>query len=210
MFIISIALLVLWFYDLYAKYNGLVRCTKPLLLPSIILLYICISHVLQKPIYLLEIIALLFGWAGDGLLLSKKDSFLFTGLISFLAGHVVYLLLFLSFYKHVFSLAAVCAIVLYVIYGWLLYKRLAVFVPKQFKIPVIIYLFVILSMSCAAGLLHHSVSQFSWLLIWTGSLFFVASDTLVAIEKFSNPDIHGVMELYVPAQVLLMLGVLLL
>lgn len=210
MFIISIALLLFWFYDLYAKYNGHTRFSKPLLLPSVIFLYLYFSYTLHKPIFLLEIVALLFGWAGDVLLLSKKDGFLFAGLVSFLAGHVAYILLFFSFCSLGFSPTLFCAIVLYAIYGWILYKRIAVHVPKQFKAPVIIYLFVILSMSCTAGLLYHSISFLSWLMIWGGSLLFVASDTLVAIEKFCNPNIRGVMELYVPAQVLLMIGVLLL
>ena len=207
--ILSIALLLLWFFDLYAKYNGHKRYTKPLLLPCIILLYLWLSYTMHKQIHILEIIALLLGWAGDVLLLSKKDSFLLAGLLSFLAGHVVYLALFFSFYLPTFSFTTICAVVLYGIYGWILYKRIVPHVPHIFQIPVIVYLFVILSMSCAAGLLYQNVHFLSWLLIWSGSLLFVASDTLVAIEKFMNPDIHGVMELYVPAQVLIMIGVLL-
>lgn len=206
----SVLLLLLLLYDLYAKYNGHKRYTKPLLLPCIILLYLWLSYTMHKQIHILEIIALLSGWAGDVLLLSKKDGFLFAGLVSFLAGHIVYILLFFSFCSLGFSPTLFCAIVLYAIYGWILYKRIAVHVPKPFKAPVIIYLFVILSMSCTAGLLYHSISFLSWLMIWGGSLLFVASDTLVAIEKFCNPNIRGVMELYVPAQVLLMIGVLLL
>lgn len=204
----SVLLLLLWLYDLYAKYNGHKRITKPTLVPLIIVLYITITNMLHKEIHLLEIIALLLGWAGDVLLLSKKDSFLLAGLLSFLAGHVVYLVLFFSFYLPTFSFTTICAVVLYGIYGWILYKRIVPHVPHIFQIPVIVYLFVILSMSCAAGLLYQNVHFLSWLLIWSGSLLFVASDTLVAIEKFMNPDIHGVMELYVPAQVLLMAGVL--
>lgn len=208
MFIISIALLLFWFYDLYAKYNGHTRFSKPLLLPSVIFLYLYFSYTLHKPIFLLEIVALLFGWAGDVLLLSKKDGFLFAGLVSFLAGHVAYILLFFSLYMSSLSFTATCAIILYGIYGWILYKRIVPYVPHKFQIPVIAYLIIILSMSCAAGLLYQGVHFLCWVLIWSGSLLFVASDTLVAIEKFMNPDIHGVMELYVPAQVLLMAGVL--
>lgn len=207
--ILSIALLLLWFFDLYAKYNGHKRYTKPLLLPCIILLYLWLSYTMHKQIHILEIIALLSGWAGDVFLLSRKDSFLLAGLISFLAGHIVYLILFFSFYLPTISVTTLCAIILYGIYGFILYKRIVPHVPLKFQIPVIIYLFVILSMSCAAGLLYQNVHFLSWLLIWSGSLLFVASDTLVAIEKFINPDIHGVMELYVPAQVLIMIGVLL-
>lgn len=206
--ILSTALLLLWFYDLYAKYSGYKRFSKSLLLPCIILLYVYLLHTLHKQVHLLEIIALLFGWAGDVLLLSKKDSFLLAGLLSFLAGHVVYLVLFFSFYLPTISVTTLCAIILYGIYGFILYKRIVPHVPLKFQIPVIIYLFVILSMSCAAGLLYQNVHFLSWLLIWSGSLLFVASDTLVAIEKFINPDVRGVMELYVPAQVLLMMGVL--
>ena len=204
----SVVLLAFWVYDLYAKYNGHKRYTKPVLLPCIILLYVCLSFCFDRRVHVLEIAALFLGWAGDVLLLTKKDSFLLAGLVSFLSGHMMYLILFFSLYLPSFSYTTLCAVILYGIYGWILYKRIVVHVPHKFKIPVIVYLFVILSMSCAAGLLHHGVSLLSWILIWGGSLLFVASDTLVAIEKFMNPDIHGVMELYVPAQVLLMAGVL--
>lgn len=37
-------------------------------------------------------------------------------------------------------------------------------------------------------------------------MVFMVSDTLVAFEKFVNPDLKGVMETYVPAQMLLMCG----
>ncbi|KAG1658291.1 p-aminobenzoyl-glutamate hydrolase subunit B [Nymphon striatum] len=79
------------------------------------------------------------------------------------------------------------------------------------KVPVILYILGILAMVVTAYIRKENVTQSSFNLVFIGALFFVVSDSILAIDKFSVgiPFAHIlIMGTYATAQYLIMKGVL--
>ena len=77
-------------------------------------------------------------------------------------------------------------------------------------LPVGVYIFVISCMSASALLFSMSNGRGAWW-AFAGSLLFVFSDFVLALQLFRTPFKHGrliVMASYIPAQFLLALGIL--
>lgn len=199
-----------WISDLVLKYTGRFRFTKPLLLPCIAVLYACLAAEAGRQPRMLEAAALAAGWLGDVFLMSEKRKFFLAGLFAFMAGHILYMIQFLGLGRPDITMKTAAAVFLYAVYAVLIYSCMKGHVERKMRIPVLCYVTVILSMSLCAGLLHGRVPDRVWMLLWGGSLLFVVSDTLVAAERFLGASGRGVMETYVPAQVLIMLGIALL
>ena len=189
--------------DCYQKYHHQKRWFKGLLMPVIMVLY----TFLFKEFRILQMLAMIAGWLGDLFLLRDEKPYFIAGCLSFMAGHILYGILYvqeidLSLMPRPLLLSGA----VYMLYAALVYRRLKSYIPSDFKGYALFYMFFITLMSFTALMRLGSVPQGSWLLIWIGSLVFMVSDTLVAFEKFVNPDLKGVMETYVPAQLLLMYG----
>jgi uncharacterized membrane protein YhhN len=161
------------------------------------------------------ILALLFCWAGDVLLLFHGELFFIAGLISFLIGHVLYIVCYRQFQnadkanellgpqKVRFSLPFILAgtglvVILYPVLG-------------DLKIPVMIYALVLTLMVLNALFRYGRTSMKSFSLIFLGAILFMASDSMLAINKFLHPfSTSGVMVMltYCAAQFLIVEGVL--
>lgn len=183
---------------------------KPAIVTSLIFLFTKTSIQISKPIKLLTIAALIFSLLGDVLLMLVNDwaHFFTLGLISFLLAHVMYILVFLKHRNKTKSplgfsiiLLVYAAFLFYTLYGGL----------GEMLIPVIIYMLVILSMATSAYLRKGEVSKLSYSLIFAGAIFFMISDSLLALNKFYKPlplaDI-SIMLTYALAQYLIVLGIL--
>ena len=211
MFLIIFALVCCWGADLVFKYKGKDRrYTKPFLIPLILVLYISCCFRFHVSVHPAEVVALVFGWIGDISLMGKSDRSFLIGLCAFLIGHVAYLLMFLRLHVPAVSAKCLMAVLFYAAYASLFYHSLMQYAQDHWKKPIVFYIVMISSMSLCACLLHGDISLSAWGCLWGGSLLFMISDSLVAWEKFADPSIHGVMETYVSAQVLIMIGVLLL
>ncbi len=131
--------------------------------------------------------ALAFSFFGDlFLLLEGTYPFFFIfGLLAFLITHILYSLFFLSLPSTAASLLKIYPSipVLVMFYGggllYLLYPSLG-----SFKIPVIIYASIICSMLLCALHVHRTVRAPTGGLFVAGALFFVLSDSLLAVNKF--------------------------
>jgi Predicted membrane protein len=164
----------------------------------------------------LFIVALLCCWAGDVFLMfqSSNEMFFMAGLGSFLLGHILYVLTYqhhrwsegvglLGPQKVRFALPIILAgsglvVVLYPALGGL-------------KIPVMVYALVITVMVLQAMLRFGYTSTRSFLFIFIGALFFMISDSVLAINKFLDPvPLAGVwiMTTYCAAQWLIVEGIL--
>ncbi len=87
---------------------------------------------------------------------------------------------------------------------WLLYRGLG-----DMRVPVIIYTFLILTMFLAALNRHGKVNGVSFMLVSLGALFFVISDSMLAINKFYQKIDFArilIMSSYVIAQYLIATG----
>jgi uncharacterized membrane protein YhhN len=78
-------------------------------------------------------------------------------------------------------------------------------------IPVLIYMLVILTMAITAFWRNASVGKWSYVLVFFGALFFMMSDSLLAINKFHTalPLANvSIMLTYALAQFLIVFGIL--
>ena len=183
---------------------------KPLLLPAlIILLASATGNVPGKKIML---IALFFSWMGDVLLMfeSRHALFFIFGLVCFLTTHILYIIYFMSIRSEKISLLKKypLLIVLVAAYGvslvWLLFPHLA-----DLKIPVMVYAAVICTMLLCSLHILYKVNRPANILYVSGALFFVMSDSLLAVNKFYQPLAYAgvfIMLTYCLAQYLIVRG----
>ena len=157
---------------------------KSLLMPALMAFVWLSRHQIRR--HGLILLALLFSWGGDVLLLNSESLFFILGLSSFLLAHVCYIIWFLqgrsidigNFVQQQFptlTLILVSGIGL-VIWLW----------PDlgDMRIPVTVYALVIATMAVAALSRKEAVSPISFRFVLAGALMFMLSDSLIAISRF--------------------------
>ena len=185
---------------------------KPFLLSFLILAVYAHERFVTKKILLT---ALTLSWIGDMILMfADQGKFYFiAGLIAFLLSHIFYILLFskqLKIYlkkSKIIYWVGVTAIAFYLI------VLLLLLLPTlgDLKIPVIIYALTISIMLLFAlkGFLNWQKPANIYILI--GAIVFVASDSLLALDKFYTPLQYSsflIMTTYLIAQYLIVVGIL--
>lgn len=191
--------------------------TKPLLIPMLYLSMILAvpqkTHVKSK---VLLTLAMFFCLAGDVLLLFEKEGMAYFqyGLATFLLGHVFYILFFSRikpFTKNnaLFTFFCGIGILAYVIFILvLLWRNLA---KEGLELPVALYAFTIgfLLLSTLNLLTNRRLRRIAWSYFIPGAVFFVLSDTILALNKFYSEITHAnllIMITYALAQFLLVAG----
>ena len=134
------------------------------------------------------LIALLFCLAGDIILLF--DSGFVFGLAAFLIGHIFYILTFrkdndgFNFTKNRLGLFILGSVLFGIIFLSVLIPR----VDTALKIPIFIYACTILTMLVTVfNRFKKTISKISYNSVLIGALFFVISDTVLAINQFVQP-----------------------
>jgi uncharacterized membrane protein YhhN len=172
--------------------------SKVCLLPALMALYSTAAESFQVT----ALLAMIFGWGGDVLLLKDKHlRFFLLGLSSFLAGHVCYIATMLiqagRIGGFVLALSAIAACPL-------VYAVYRIIKPsKVMKIPVLVYEAVITLMSVSCLQLFAARGDTASALIFGGSLFFLFSDALLGYGRFRKRIKYGnflVMLSYIIAQ----------
>lgn len=157
------------------------------------------------------IVALIFCWIGDVLLLKDNALFFMLGLSAFLIAHIVYTQFFKQYVAEkgwkLFTKDYAATIIIW-LYAIVLFTFL---LPdlNALVIPVGVYAMVISLMVFMARRMHVALRSQSTLLILSGAICFVISDSLLAINKFSHPFALGntlVMLTYALAQWLIVSG----
>ena len=167
---------------IYFQVDELAYCTKPLLLCTLTLWFLCSTqkNKLQKTV----LAALLFSLTGDVLLIfqSTSASFFIYGLVSFLMAHIFYIIAF-NIIRNQNDIGIKAALLLpitayYFLLIYLLFTHLG-----GLKVPVMVYGIVISAMLFVAlHLLYKRKKVNQYIVI--GAILFVASDSLLAINKF--------------------------
>ena len=180
------------------------RVSKCLLMP---LLAACYCLFAKAPSALV-ITAILFGFAGDVVLLFRPRRWAFpAGILAFATGHVFYIV----------SLAQRFA----VIPPWYMLALLAVInvtcavtlmrniwrgMPRKLRPPSFLYMLIIGTMASTAALFAlYGASDYRWLAL-PGGLLFAISDTVLSIDAFHHTVKHRnviVMTTYILAQTLI-------
>jgi uncharacterized membrane protein YhhN len=182
--------------------------SKPLIVIS--LLALLLYHTKLKGRFAKRIaLGLLFGLAGDIFLLF--DDYFIAGLVSFLIGHILYMMAFYLDYKvnktihRLYTKNAVLGFAFFtVLFCGALWSSLG-----DMKIPVIIYALAISFMGITAFSRFGRVNVLSYKLIAMGAMLFVLSDAVLAVNKFMHSfPFSGIviMATYMAAQYLITFG----
>lgn len=185
--------------------------SKPLLMPLLMAGYV--SEAGYKGRYQrLLLSALSLSWLGDVLLMfdGRSTAFFIGGLCSFLLAHILYIAYFLGIGSDKPSYLKSRPVMLLVVVVYVI-ELLYVLWPHLggMRLPVTIYGIVIGTMlACALWQYGRLENGTAWSFI-AGALFFVVSDSLLAINRFAHPTPAGgilVMATYCLAQFMLARG----
>lgn len=161
-----------------------------------------------------------FSWLGDLLLQFSKEGKEFfisseglfiLGIAGFMLAHLAYTFAFnipkgrnTLFSTRIYQLVLVLAYVGLLL--WLLYNKLG-----EYRLPVIIYAVVIHVMLVSALNRFGKVNGISYMLVTIGALLFVASDSMIAVNRFLEKFDFAhvlIMVTYISAQYLIAIGAL--
>jgi uncharacterized membrane protein YhhN len=179
-YILMLLVIVSAFIHIRAEYRGPrqhIYIFKPLTMVFILL--IAFLGQAASPFYKYMIITgLLFSLAGDIFLMLPTDRFV-AGLVAFLLAHLFYSAAFVS----EISVLIWWPLIPFVIYGIVIYLILASSLGKL-KVPVLIYVAVILIMAWLAWERWSQTGHIGALLASFGAVLFIISDTILAIDRF--------------------------
>jgi len=195
---------VVYLISLFFKQGLFQAILKGCLMPLVLAVYIFGAEKILWQI----VLALIFGWAGDILLLKGSDFRFFRfGLASFLLGHICYIIAMYAFAAPFHITALVISIAAAACLGFLLFKIIRP--AAEMKIPVIAYEITILTMAVFALQLFLAQGSSFGILVLSGSLCFVVSDSTLAYDTFRKGPKFApfiIMLTYIAAQLLIALG----
>jgi uncharacterized membrane protein YhhN len=216
--------IILFIFSVVGVFAGIVThlkwfdyLCKPLIMISIGGYFLQNSKNLDNKTVRLALIAFLFSLFGDIFLMFSGEgmNFFMLGLGSFLVAQVFYIFLFSHSLKLTGHQSYISKnpflLIGYLIYGGIVYYLLFNQLDIVLKIAVFVYMLAIMGMSVMALHRFRAVNQLSFSLVFAGSVLFVVSDTLIALDKFLTPipnDRLLVMSTYMAAQFLIMKGIL--
>ena len=209
--IIFFVSLAIHLYASLKKDKRLRNCTKPFLLLSLLGWY-CFS---AEKIVWTVVLALIFSWLGDVLLMPKGVKWFTAGGISFMVSHFFFVL---SYAKYVdFSKIAVPLIILlalfFIITVSIIFHYLRPHLPKALFYPMYLYLLINGTMNCFAFFRYLSNNTLGGLITVIGAILFFISDAslfFVRFHKNSPLKTHFlVMLTYSVGEFLIVLGLLL-
>ena len=186
--------------------------TKPLILLSLFAYFALNGRALQRSIYLFMLAALFFSWLGDVMLMYEYISpmYFMLGLGAFLTAHIMYLTVFLKRWNIRPGPLFWLVVIVLILYGCFLFWQLKDSLGNLL-VPVVLYVLVILAMAVASFGRKGMVTPKSFTMVFLGALFFIISDSVLAINKFTDsvPYAHIlVMGTYATAQYLITKGIL--
>ena len=183
----------------------IVYIAKPLTTSLIIATALLLPDLQPYPYKILIVVGLLYSLAGDIFLMLPGDRFLY-GLASFLVAHLCYIAAFAGTPD---AGAGLWILIAYLLAGGLILLLLWPGIGAV-RLPVVIYLVIILVMGWQAGARAVTLSTASGLIAAVGALFFIASDSALAWDRFRAPLRYApliVLGTYFAAQWLIALSV---
>lgn len=186
---IWIALFVLvLLVDLVAVYSNnesLRFITKPLLMPLLAIYLLLQTRTVNSALKVWVFLALFFSWAGDIFLLfeERAANFFLWGLSAFLVAQVFYIVFFHNIRMREYIRGNALLLLLVIVYYSILISVLSPYLGNM-TLPVRIYGVVLSFMLMLAlhAIFGKNKKAALWMMI--GAILFVASDSLLAFNKF--------------------------
>lgn len=189
---------------LFFKFSIFQAVLKGSLLPLILAIYIFGAG----RILVLVILALVFGWLGDVLLLKMQDKrFFISGLAGFLTGHICFIIAMFNFTQPLNLSVLIISFTVAAALGFFLFRFVRP--ANEMKIPVIAYETVIIIMALSALQIFVARGGAFGSFVLAGSLCFLISDSLLAYDTFRRKTKFGyfiIMVTYILAQLFITLG----
>jgi uncharacterized membrane protein YhhN len=161
------------------KKHGLVYVLKPLTMGFIIALTLCGPRAGPTLYRNLILGGLACSLAGDVFLMLRRKKFA-AGLACFLVAHLFYGAAFLSRFSGRIDSGLLIPFLVYLAFVLgILWTRLG-----RMKIPVVIYMFIIMTMAVLASQRYARLPEAGALAALLGSVLFVVSDSLLAANRF--------------------------
>jgi len=171
----------------------------------------------NKEFTLPVLVAFFFSWVGDNMLMfsGKNELFFFAGVGGFFIAQLTYIYIFTKFseiggkgylQKHLI------VGILFLAFAAGIYILLSPGLEGVMKPVILIYALSLIGMSMMALNRHSRVNYTSFLLVFIGSVLFVISDSMIALDKFLVEfSLAGfwIMVTYISAQYLIMRGLIL-
>ncbi|MGB9179839.1 MAG: lysoplasmalogenase [Pyrinomonadaceae bacterium] len=183
--VLTLLVLISAALTIYAETRGPRRNVylfKPLTTALIILIALQTKFAVS-PFYRWMIVAgLVCSLAGDIFLMLPRDRFI-QGLVSFLFAHIFYIAAFTSEGAHTLSVPIIFP---FLIHGGAMLRLLWPSLGKL-KLPVVIYMLIILLMAVQATSRFISTREMGSALAFVGALLFTASDSILAVDRFRGP-----------------------
>ena len=163
------------------------------------------------------LMAFFFSWVGDNFLMlsGKNELFFFAGVGGFFVAQLTYIYTFSSF-KEVSVRGPIqknlLLIIPFVIYVAVIYRILLPGLEGLMKPIILVYAISLMGMSMMSLNRKERVGQESFRLVFIGSLLFLISDSMIALNKFYQEfALAGfwLMISYIAAQYLIMRGLIL-
>jgi uncharacterized membrane protein YhhN len=173
---------------------------KPMIMLSLMAAY----YFSVSKINFLYVLAMAFSFLGDVLLMDKNNLFL-PGIAAFLCTQLIYIYIIQKRLKKGSLKDLLLAIVPFLLFFSVLLSILLKNLG-EFTIPVMVYGMAISIFGMAALLLYLQYRNFSTRLLLLGSILFIVSDSMIALQKFHSPGHFypvAIMATYVIAQFLI-------
>lgn len=166
-----------------AGLRGLHYVFKPLTTLLIVAMALRLSSTGPAGYRRLIVIGLLLSTLGDVFLMLPFDGFVF-GLGSFLLAHIAYLVALRKrggWWRVRWPLPA------YAIVASLVFAKLWPGLPDELRVPVIVYVIALAGMAAQAASVWREHRSAATCVAAVGGAFFVASDAVLALDRFSAP-----------------------
>ncbi len=184
MAILSLFILISASLNIRAEYRGQRRQVylfKPLTTLLIIVVALTATDPVSPLYQTMIVIGLIFSLGGDVFLMLPSDRFIW-GLVSFLIAHLFYIIAFV--YPGGIILSPI-VLALYLVYGAVMVRQLWPYIGGL-RIPVLIYMTVILVMGWQALERWSQLQTNTALLAAIGATLFVISDSALALDRFQS------------------------
>ncbi|MCF8214807.1 MAG: lysoplasmalogenase [Chitinophagaceae bacterium] len=183
--------------------------TKPLIIPFLAGIYHLNAISPPKKNYKDPVLlGLFFSWIGDILL--QNEGYFIPGLMAFLIAHIFYILFFASTQSANTSFFKLRPVMIIAVIAYLIELMILLWPHLGgMKIPVLVYGITISTMLSAAFWQYQKLDNTTALYLIFGAGFFVASDSILALNKFKTQfDSAGIyiMSTYILAQLFIVLG----
>jgi len=169
----------------YSNNESLRFITKPLLMPLLAIYLLLQTSSVTSALKVWIFLALFFSWLGDILLLfeEREPNFFLFGLSAFFVAQVFYIVFFHNIRMREYIRGNALLLLLVIVYYSILVSVLSPYLGDM-KLPVRIYGVVLSFMVMLA--MHTTLGKNKRAAIWmtTGAILFVASDSLLAFNKF--------------------------